>query len=700
MNKKNISRLLIFIGILIIFIGMLMTINNKRVYTVTYIIDNKKTTQEIRKGSSILKPEAPEKDGYVFVEWQFKNKAFDFASKVNENIDLVAVWESLYTVNLELNDIKKTIEIKNNDLIDNDELISFRKDGYSIEWYKDNKIFDISTEKITDNITLKGKYTSIKTYKIIFDSDGGSKIESQNVKDGNKVVEPSNPKKNGYIFDSWYLDNKKFDFNQRVYTDITLKAKWIEEKPSEKYTVSFNTEGGSRVESQKVTSGQTVKIPPEPTRDGYIFKSWLLNNRDYDFNSKVTSNITLTAFWSKSNLKINKVDTKADKTKITVTTSAVDAVKYEYSINNKNWYEGSKSYVFEKLDSYTNYTVYVKVSDSYGNNKVSKVDVKTLIAPINENDGKIINDWYNIVSNSSTTEVAKNNLKGLRNAVWYAYKNNIKNIYLEKGKYYVYADTDVNNNSIKMYSNINFNLNGATLEVIPNDSYRYNLFTLRNLSNVKIYNGTIIGEKDKHDYSDTSHSETHEYGMGISITNSNDITIQNMNISKFTGDGIYIVDTMESNSNRTKNINILNNDIDNNRRNGISIVAGDHILINGNSIHDTTGAKPGAGIDIERNNRSGDKEQFITNTTISNNRIYGNWREWAFSMHAGISNLKIINNELGDRINIRTARYPGMSFDEIIRTYNFTISGNKVIKGIDSSKIKVNSSNVNSLSAD
>ena len=41
-----------------------------------------------------------------------------------------------------------------------------------------------------------------------------------------------------------------------------------------------------------------------------------------------------------------------------------------------------------------------------------------------------------------------------------------------------------------------------------------------------------------------------------------------------------------------------------------------------------------------------------------------------------------------------------MTFDEIIRTYNFTISGNKVIKGIDSSKIKVNSSNVNSLSAD
>ena len=700
MNKKKLSVLLGVLGFIMICFAIFFIINSKKIYTITYIVDNKRITQEVKKGSRVLKPEIPQKDGYVFVEWQFKNESFDFNSKINENIELVAVWERLYIVQLKLDGLEKIIEIKNGDLINYDELASFKKDGYSIEWYIDNKIFNIGTEKITDNITLKGKYTSIKTYKVIFDSDGGTSIETQNVKDGNKILEPSNPKKDGYIFDSWCLDNKKFDFSGEVHKDITLKAKWIDAKNKEKYTVSFNTEGGSKVESQIVFAGQTAKVPNEPTRDGYIFKAWLLNNREYDFNNKITNNITLTAFWTKSNLKISKIDTKADKTKITVTTSAVDAVKYEYSINNKDWHGGNKTYVFDKLDSYTNYTVYVRVSDSYGNVKTSSTDTKTLIAPINANDGKIINDWYNIVSNSSTTEVAKNNLKGLRNAIWYAYKNNIKDIYLEKGKYYVYADTDINNNSIKMYSNLNFNLNGATLEVIPNGCYRYNLFTLRNLSNVKIYNGTIIGEKDKHDYSDTSHSETHEYGMGISITNSNDITIQNMNISKFTGDGIYIVDTMESGSNRTKNINVLNNDIDNNRRNGISIVAGDHILIKGNSIHDTTGAKPGAGIDIERNNRSGDNEQFITNTTISNNRIYGNWREWAFSMHAGISNLKIINNELGDRINIRTARYPGMSFEEIISTYNFTISGNKVIKGIDSSKIKVTSANVNSLSAD
>ena len=704
MSKKRIITLFGFIVFSIICCVIVFYINkdsnSKETYTITYEFGNKKITQEVNKGEKIIKPETPTKEGYLFVEWQSNNKSFDFTSLIDKDTELVAVWAKLYEVQLEVDGTKKTFEIKNGDLINYEEIQPFKKDGYSIEWYKDDKVFDIGTEKITDNINIKGKYTSLKTYTVNFDSAGGSKIESQKIKDGGVVVEPIKPKREGYTFDSWYLDNKKYNFNDKVFKNMTLLAKWNEDKKIEKYTVTFNSDGGSKIESQTVVSGESVKEPVSPTKEGYIFKEWLLDNKTYDFNSKVTGNITLTASWTKSNLKISKIEAKPDKTKITVTVSATDAAKYEYSIDNKKWYEGTKTYTFEKLNCYTDYTVYVKVYDIAGNVLSSSKSTKTLIAPINENDGKIINDWYNLVSNSSSEEVAKNNLKGLRNAVWYAYKNNIKDIYLEKGKYYIYADTDVNANSIKMYSNINFNLNGSTLEIIPNGSYRYNLFTLKGLSNVKIYNGTLIGEKDKHDYSDISHSETHEYGLGISITNSNNITIQNMNISKFTGDAIYIADTMESGGNRTKNINILNNDIGNNRRNGISIIAGDSILISGNEIHDTTGAKPGAGIDIERNYREGANEQFITNCTVSNNRIYGNWREWAFSLHAGISNLKIINNELGDRINVRTARYPGMTFDEIIRTYNFTISGNKVIKGIDSSKIKVNSSNVNSLSAD
>ncbi len=65
-----------------------------------------------------------------------------------------------------------------------------------------------------------------KEYVVTFDSDGGSSIESVKVKENEKVEKPSDPTKEGYVFDSWYLDDEIFDFNTKITHDITLVAKW------------------------------------------------------------------------------------------------------------------------------------------------------------------------------------------------------------------------------------------------------------------------------------------------------------------------------------------------------------------------------------------------------------------------------------------------------------------------------------------
>ena len=41
--------------------------------------------------------------------------------------------------------------------------------------------------------------------------------------------------------------------------------------------VTFDTDGGSTVDEQKVTEGRTVTIPPYPTKDGFTFMGWQLN---------------------------------------------------------------------------------------------------------------------------------------------------------------------------------------------------------------------------------------------------------------------------------------------------------------------------------------------------------------------------------------------------------------------------------------
>lgn len=65
------------------------------------------------------------------------------------------------------------------------------------------------------------------------------------------------------------------------------------------YTVNFNTQGGSNVESQTIREGDTINYPNTPTRSGYIFKGWYYNNKEYDISTPVTSDMTIVAQWEK-----------------------------------------------------------------------------------------------------------------------------------------------------------------------------------------------------------------------------------------------------------------------------------------------------------------------------------------------------------------------------------------------------------------
>jgi uncharacterized repeat protein (TIGR02543 family) len=65
------------------------------------------------------------------------------------------------------------------------------------------------------------------------------------------------------------------------------------------YTVTFDSGGGTSVQSQTVERGEKATSPSNPTRSGYTFVFWHLKGATtaYDFNTPVNSNITLVAKW-------------------------------------------------------------------------------------------------------------------------------------------------------------------------------------------------------------------------------------------------------------------------------------------------------------------------------------------------------------------------------------------------------------------
>jgi uncharacterized repeat protein (TIGR02543 family) len=67
-------------------------------------------------------------------------------------------------------------------------------------------------------------------------------------------------------------------------------------------TVSFESNGGSSVESQTVYKGQQIKRPSDPSRSGYTFDAWYSDNgtflQEWDFSVIPTGDITLYAKWN------------------------------------------------------------------------------------------------------------------------------------------------------------------------------------------------------------------------------------------------------------------------------------------------------------------------------------------------------------------------------------------------------------------
>lgn len=65
-------------------------------------------------------------------------------------------------------------------------------------------------------------------------------------------------------------------------------------------TVTFDSDGGSSVESQTIPFG-THAIPPEsPTKEGCVLSDWHLDDEPFDFETPIESNITLKAVWSET----------------------------------------------------------------------------------------------------------------------------------------------------------------------------------------------------------------------------------------------------------------------------------------------------------------------------------------------------------------------------------------------------------------
>ena len=114
-----------------------------------------------------------------------------------------------------------------------------------------------------------------ETYLAIFDVDGGSPVQTQQIEHGGQMTEPTAPTKAGYLFQGWYKDKaltEAYDFASPVIGPLTLYAMWVKE-----HTLTYQAgENGSLVGQliQKVEDGHDGTTVTAISDTGYHFVNW------------------------------------------------------------------------------------------------------------------------------------------------------------------------------------------------------------------------------------------------------------------------------------------------------------------------------------------------------------------------------------------------------------------------------------------
>lgn len=262
-------------------------------------------------------PDNPVYKGYSFAGW-YKDKAltqpFDPSEKLTKELTLYGKWNKLP-------DVTVTFDTGGGSVVQ-PQTIAYggtatrpanptRPGKLFTGWFTDSlcsTAFDFSTP-ITANTTIYARWETDPTittnYVVAFDSNGGSNTASQTISSGGHVTKPTDPTKTGYAFRNWYTDpacTNVYNFSNHVSGDMILYAGWSKIE----HVVTFNTNGGSIVDSQRLDNGEKAHYM-ESTKQGYTFLGWFTDEQltnEYDFDTPVTNSITLYAKWIQQEMTV------------------------------------------------------------------------------------------------------------------------------------------------------------------------------------------------------------------------------------------------------------------------------------------------------------------------------------------------------------------------------------------------------------
>ena len=236
----------------------------------------------------------PTREGYTFGGWFIGETQIlpDTVWTTDDNAELTAHWSvgqgyTISYVGTEAGSNPTQYNVETESFT----LVNPTRTGYTFTGWSGTGLTgeENMTVTVAKGSTGNREYTAnwtVNRYTITFNTDGGSTAAPITQDYGTTVTAPADPTKTGYTFNGWSeavpatmpAENK------------TLTAQW----KINRYTISFDSNGGGAVDSITQEFNSAITAPANPTKTGYTFAGW-----DKEIPARMPAfDVTLTAEWT------------------------------------------------------------------------------------------------------------------------------------------------------------------------------------------------------------------------------------------------------------------------------------------------------------------------------------------------------------------------------------------------------------------
>ena len=280
-------------------------------------------SQTVEYGATVEKPDDPTKENYTFKGWFSDSgltEKYDFASPVTSDLILYADWEEVVptTILFDANGGEGEQEPGYADIGEEfilPECTFTAPAGYAFDcWqlsgtedkYNPGEGYLVESQGPLTFLAVWGEAATIEFYPGIGAQGNVTSIKyvigkEYTIPNGEEFFTAPENKEFDYWFDDMYSEQRHAGdiiTIEDTYYSFTGHWKYLDGLT---FTVTFETNGGSEVESQVVNAGTNATKPDDPTKDDCIFEGWYSNSEltnSYNFITPVTEDITLYAKWS------------------------------------------------------------------------------------------------------------------------------------------------------------------------------------------------------------------------------------------------------------------------------------------------------------------------------------------------------------------------------------------------------------------